>query len=136
MTLPPPLPPPYGPPNPEPYGAGPPGQPYPQYYPYPYGPPPQPTNTMAIVALVLAFVIPPLGIIFGHIALSQIKRTGEQGRTLAIVALVIGYVTVALWLIVLLALIIIGVIAANQSHTYDYDYYGALAAASAYSLGR
>ena len=34
----------------------------------------------------------PLGIVFGHISLSQIKRNGEEGRGLAIAGLVISYV--------------------------------------------
>jgi hypothetical protein len=52
----------------------------------------RPTNTMAIVALVTSLIIAPLGIIFGHISLSQIKRSGEDGRGLAIAGTVIGYV--------------------------------------------
>ena len=52
---------------------------------------PRPTNPMAIAALVSSLVLAPLGIIFGHISLSQIKRTGEDGRGLAIAGLAIGY---------------------------------------------
>jgi hypothetical protein len=56
-----------------------------------YAMPPQRTNSMAIAALVSSLVLAPLGIIFGHIALSQIKRTNEDGKGLAIAGLVIGY---------------------------------------------
>ncbi|MFI2837593.1 DUF4190 domain-containing protein [Mycolicibacterium sp. PDY-3] len=49
------------------------------------------TNTMAIVALITGLTIAPLGIVFGHIALSQIKRTWQDGRGLAIAGLVLGY---------------------------------------------
>ncbi|WP_051028037.1 DUF7937 domain-containing protein [Nocardia higoensis] len=49
------------------------------------------TNGMAIAALVTSFLIAPLGIVFGHIAMSQIKRRHEEGRGLAIAGLVIGY---------------------------------------------
>ena len=59
------------------------------YAPYPMA---RSTNTMAIVALVTSLIIAPLGIIFGHISLSQIKRSGEDGRGLAIAGTVIGYV--------------------------------------------
>jgi Domain of unknown function (DUF4190) len=59
------------------------------YAPYPVA---RPTNTMAIVALVTSLIIAPLGIIFGHISLSQIKRSGEDGRGLAIAGTVIGYI--------------------------------------------
>ena len=65
--------------------------------------PAQKTNGLAIAALVcpLVFcVLFPLGIIFGHIALSQISRTGEDGRGLAIAGLVISYVIAAVVLVV------------------------------------
>jgi tellurite resistance protein TehA-like permease len=48
-------------------------------------------NTMAIAGLVFAFLLPPIGIVMAHIAKSQIRRTQERGRGLAIAALVIGY---------------------------------------------
>lgn len=74
------------PPVPPPYGAYPP----PPYDPYGY-PQPRPTNGMAIASLICAFLFAPLGIIFGHISLSQIKRTGEEGHGLAVAGLVISY---------------------------------------------
>jgi Domain of unknown function (DUF4190) len=49
------------------------------------------TNTLAILALVLGLAGGLPGIPLGHIALSQIKRTGESGRGLAIAGLVLGY---------------------------------------------
>jgi hypothetical protein len=50
---------------------------------------------MAIAALILVLVFYPVGIILGHVAHRQIKRTGEGGRGLATAALVIGYLQVA-----------------------------------------
>ncbi len=50
------------------------------------------TNTLAIVTLIVSLVFSVLAIPLGHIALGQIKKTGEQGRALAIAGLVIGYV--------------------------------------------
>ncbi len=50
------------------------------------------TNTLAIVSLVLAFVVSLGAIICGHIALSQIKKTGERGHGLALAGVIIGYV--------------------------------------------
>jgi peptidyl-prolyl cis-trans isomerase B (cyclophilin B) len=71
-------------------------------YPPPYGqypPPPYPgytqprrTNAMAIASLVTSFIFAPLGIVFGHISLSQIKKSGEEGKGLAVAGLAIGYV--------------------------------------------
>ncbi|MBX3195567.1 MAG: DUF4190 domain-containing protein [Microbacteriaceae bacterium] len=53
------------------------------------------TNTLAIVALVLSLTVSLGGIICGHIALSQIKRTGEGGHGLALAGTIIGYVLTA-----------------------------------------
>ncbi len=89
-------PPPYYPPQPphygSPYGPG----------PYPY-PAPPPTNGMAIASLICAFVFAPLGIVFGHISLSQIKKSGEEGRGLAIAGLVISYLVTVLSIVVIFA---------------------------------
>jgi hypothetical protein len=43
--------------------------------------------------LVWFTVIP--GIIFGHIALAQIKRTGERGRGAALTAVIFGWLALA-----------------------------------------
>jgi hypothetical protein len=51
---------------------------------------------MAIAALILALSFYPAGIVLGHVARGQIKRTGEGGRGLATAALIIGYLQVAL----------------------------------------
>jgi hypothetical protein len=50
---------------------------------------------MAIAALIRVVVFYPVGIVLGHGARGQIKRTGEGGRGLATAALVIGYLQVA-----------------------------------------
>lgn len=54
--------------------------------------PVQKTNVLAIVALILGIVVPIGGVICGPIALGQIKRTGENGRGLALAGLIIGIV--------------------------------------------
>ncbi len=71
------------------------------------------TNTLAIISLITSIVgIGIVGIITGHIGLSQIKKTHEQGRGMAIAGLVIGYVEVAgvliFGLIFLITAIIVG----------------------------
>lgn len=50
------------------------------------------TNTLAIVSLISSFFISLVGIITGHMALSQIKKTGEKGRGMALAGTIIGYV--------------------------------------------
>ena len=56
-------------------------------------------NQLAIVALVLSFVFSIGGIICGHIALSQIKRTGQDGHGIALTGLIVGYVFTAFWVL-------------------------------------
>jgi hypothetical protein len=75
------------------------------------------TNGLAIAALVLGilwlyWVGSILAVIFGHIALSQIRHTGQRGRGLAIAGLVLGYVGLALFLLVIF-LVIFGVTVAH-----------------------
>ncbi|MBX4171193.1 DUF4190 domain-containing protein (plasmid) [Rhodococcus pyridinivorans] len=62
----------------------------------------QSTNILAILALVFGLLGGVLGVVFGHIALSQINRTGENGRGLAIAGLVLGYISVVAWIIVVI----------------------------------
>lgn len=82
---------PYGPPPPygaAPYGAAPPyGAPYGHEPPHHHG-----TDGFAIASLVTAFFCTPLGLVFGFVSLSRIKRTGRGGRGLAIAGIVISAV--------------------------------------------
>jgi hypothetical protein len=85
----------------------PPPHPYQQPYQPPYPPPPyhgypppsRGTNTMAILALVFAFVFSPAAIVLGHIARKQIQQTGEEGDGLALAGLIIGYIFTGLTLL-------------------------------------
>jgi hypothetical protein len=76
---------------------------------------PSSTNGLAIAALVLGIVwiywiTSILAIVFGHIALSQVRQNGQRGRGLAIAGLVLGYVWVGL-----LVLVIVGRMVARTS---------------------
>jgi hypothetical protein len=93
----------------------PPGQyppPYPPPYPYPAYATPG-TNGLAIAALVLGilwlyWVGSILAVIFGHIALSQIRHSHQGGRGLAIAGLVLGYVGLALLLLFIIGVVAVG----------------------------
>ncbi|MGV8969432.1 MAG: peptidylprolyl isomerase [Microbacteriaceae bacterium] len=61
------------------------------------------TNVFAIISLVTAFFASLLAIIAGHVALHQIKRSGEAGRGFAVVGLVLGYVGFAVGTVALVA---------------------------------
>lgn len=71
----------------------------------------QRTNTLAIIALVGSFFISLVGIICGHLALNQIKQTGEKGRGLALAGLIIGYIGLVVGI---LYVVFAGVLVANS----------------------
>ncbi|MGH3969404.1 MAG: DUF4190 domain-containing protein [Mycobacterium sp.] len=108
-SYPPPPPGDYPPPGP---GYPPPGPGYP-----PPGQPAAGTNTMAIASLVssllgwLCGIGPILGLIFGFIALNQIKKTGQGGHGLALAGIIIGAIAIVLGIIYG---IIVGIAAVNQ----------------------
>jgi hypothetical protein len=105
--------PPYG----QQYGQQPYGQPaYGQHpgYPPAYG---RPTSTLAILALVLAFVFAPAGLILGIVARKQIRRTGEQGDGLALAGIIVGGIFTAIF-VVLIVIWIIAVAAISSSGPY------------------
>lgn len=64
-----------------------------------------PTSSFAVASFVMSFIFFPLAIVFGHIALSEIKRSNgkTQGQALAIAGLVIGYLWILLVIIFLIA---------------------------------
>jgi hypothetical protein len=130
----PPPPPQYGPSYPPPgYSGG--GYGGPPAYPGPYDPyqlyrdRSQETNGLAIASLITSIVggllgiplsfamigilFPIIGAVLGVAALSQIKRTGQQGRGLAIAGIAVG-ATAA----VLLVLLVILVVAASRSPSF------------------
>ena len=73
------------------------------------------TNGYAIASLLCGlgqFVVGPLAtipaIVFGHMAMSRIRRTGEQGAGLALAGLVLGWGAVVLGIIAAVLAIVIG----------------------------
>jgi Domain of unknown function (DUF4190) len=73
------------------------------------------TNSLAVVSLVTALVAPfghiigvggitliIISIVTGHMARAQIKTTGEDGATLALIGLIISYLHLALTVIVVI----------------------------------
>lgn len=49
------------------------------------------TNAYALLSIIFAFIAPIAGIVFGHLGLGQIKRTGDGGRGIALTGLIISY---------------------------------------------
>ena len=71
-----------------------------------YGPVAPRTNTLSIVSLVTGFFCAVAAVITGHIALGQIKRSGEAGRGMAIAGLVLGYMGIAVTAVGVVLLIV------------------------------
>ncbi|WP_327353678.1 DUF4190 domain-containing protein [Streptomyces sp. NBC_01304] len=103
MAIPPPPQDAQGAPEPSPYGQSPYGQVPPAPYgsgwqqPYPYGGPPpaqSPVNGWAIASLVVGILccLPLLGLIFGIVALVQIKKSGDRGKGMAVAGLTLSSV--------------------------------------------
>lgn len=124
-TAPAPPPAPWQPPPASPYATGmyPPGS----YMPYPayLAGPPARTDGMAIASLILGiagvmgcFVVIPsiLAIIFGHVSLGRIKRTGARGRGMALAGLILGYIFIAFGAVYIVVVVVI----ANSSNYYGY----------------
>ena len=75
------------------------------------------TNSLAVVSLVTALVAPfghiigvggitliIISLVTGHMARAQIKKTGEDGATLALIGLVISYIHLVLSVLLLIFL--------------------------------
>lgn len=84
---------------------------------YVYQPLP-PTNTMAIIALVASifgvmssfFLVGIAGIVMGHIARKQIRRSGERGDGMAVASLWVGYIGTGFWVLFWVAYVGIAVL--------------------------
>ena len=99
--------PPYGQP---PYGQAPYAQPP---YGYPYG---RPTNSLAILSLVLAFVFAPAGLVTGIIARRQIKQTHEDGDGLALAGIIVGGIATAFFVLFIVVWLIAVMSLANEGY--------------------
>jgi len=86
-----------------------------------------PTNTMAVVAMVLSLaglltgITAIIGAILGHVSLGQIKRTGEGGRGFALTAIIAGWVITGIGIIIIIAVV---AFYAWLFTTYGYTTYG------------
>ena len=94
--------------------------PPPAYAQQPYAAGPK-TNVMAIISLIASIIgFSILGVIFGHIALVQIKQRQEGGHVLAIIGLILGYLGCLGWII--FWVIWFGLIAASGAGSLYYGY--------------
>jgi hypothetical protein len=87
-----------------PPGYGQPGYGPPGYPPYGYR---APTNTMAILSLVFAFVFAPVGLGLGIAARRQIARSGEEGSGLAMAGIIVGGIFTGIWVLVVVGYVVL-----------------------------
>ncbi len=78
------------------------------------------TNVLAIIALIGAFVFPLAGIICGHIAMNQIKRTGEGGKQLALWGTILGYVFTGIAVLFIIIYVIFFVVIFGTAASVGY----------------
>ncbi|MFT9009060.1 MAG: DUF4190 domain-containing protein [Bifidobacterium sp.] len=82
--------------------------------------PNQPWNVMSIIGFVLAFILPPVGLVLSIVAIVQMHRSRERGQGLAVGGAVVGGI------LSLLAALVIGLviwgIAMVGSESYSYEY--------------
>ena len=73
-------------------------------------------NTLAVVSIATALtsIGAVAAIITGHVALTQIKKSGESGRGLALAGTIVGYVTIAFWVLTSIGFLIAGAYLKNR----------------------
>ena len=69
---------------------------------------------MALLALSFGILIAPLGLVFGFVARSQIKRTGEDGDGLALAGIIIGGIFTLLFIAYIVFIVIFFAALANS----------------------
>jgi len=74
-------------------------------------------NTLAVVSLASALSLfgAPAAVISGHVALQQLKTSGQKGRWMALVGVVLGYVGIV-------SAILIALLGVFLRYRYGHDY--------------
>jgi Domain of unknown function (DUF4190) len=66
------------------------------------------TNTLSILALVFGLLgSGVVAVVLGHIARTQIRRSGEGGAGMALAGLILGYVAIAVYVVFIVAYIVV-----------------------------
>ncbi|MGI9823693.1 DUF4190 domain-containing protein [Agromyces sp. Marseille-Q5079] len=76
-------------------------------------------NVLSIVGFVLSIIgFNVVAIVLGFIGLSQVKKTGERGRGLALAAVIIGFASIVIGII--LTIVFFSVLATTNAVTSTY----------------
>ncbi|TXR55569.1 FxLYD domain-containing protein [Quadrisphaera setariae] len=94
----------------QPYQQGP-QQPYQQGYSQPYqqgyqGAPVRPTSVVAVIGLVLAFLLSPIGVVVSAFGIADTRGGRKAGRGLAIAGVVVGALGTVLWVLAIVAAVV------------------------------
>ncbi|GIH11681.1 hypothetical protein Rhe02_97480 [Rhizocola hellebori] len=116
--------PPYGQPqySPAPYGT----PQYGQQSPYGY-PVAAPQNSLALVSMILSLVgilswiTAPVGAILGHVAMKQIRQTGESGEGMAKTGIIVGWIITGLGVLCCVGYIALIVAGVWSAETNNFD---------------
>ena len=75
-------------------------------------------NVLAIISLVSAFFISLVAVITGHMAMSQIKKTGEKGYGLALWGLILGYLGIVVYIII--GIVFVAILVSGAASTTSF----------------
>lgn len=76
-----------------------------------------PVNTLATLSLVFAFLFAPAGAVLAHLALAQIRRSGELGRDRALVGMALSYALTASTILAVVAWAVFAALSPTPSRT-------------------
>jgi hypothetical protein len=73
------------------------------------------TEPLANLALALAFVLAPLGLVLGIVARRRIRDSGGEGAGVALAAVVVGAVVTVLYALLLTAVVVLYVLVTDTA---------------------
>jgi hypothetical protein len=82
-----------------------------------YATAPRQAFPLPLVALAMALLVAPVGLVLGIVARRRILRTGGDGAGTAIAAIVVGAVVTALYLLLAVTLVVLFVLVADSTST-------------------
>ena len=93
------------------------------YAPQPYNPN-APTNGLAIASFVVSILgLSIIGVVLGHIAISQVRARNERGSGFAVAGVALGYAGCLLWLIFWAVIVVISIYTGTAISNYEnYNY--------------
>jgi Domain of unknown function (DUF4190) len=82
-----------------------------------YATAPEPGIPLPRLALAMALLVAPVGLVLGVVARRRIRHTGEEGAGTALAAIVVGAVLTAVYLLLIAALVVLLVLVRTRTGT-------------------